>query len=413
MDENTGSGALRFLLIDDDPDVRALVAALLGVTGHQVEECSTPTDGLRRALAAPPDCVIVDLILPEMSGIELCERLRAEPALDETKIVVLSAKPYDQDREKARRVGADAYVVKPVDPQSFVPTIDELVRERLELRFWGVRGTLPAPGPETVRYGGNTACVTLGFSDGRMLIFDAGSGIYRLGSTLAPAAKGRRLHLLLSHLHLDHISALPTFAPLYRSGVQLDIYGPGDDDAELQRMLFTLMEDAYWPVSVRALAANIRVHALTPGTIEIEGLKVRSLLLRHPGQCLGYRVEHRRRCVCYVTDNELPPIGHADHDPHYATTLSDFVRGCDVLITDSTYSDREYARYAGWGHSPISEVARLAVNAEVRRWCLFHHDPAQNDAAIDAKLAEAQAALEELGGQTQCEAPAEGSSIQL
>ncbi len=413
MDENAGSSPLRFLLIDDDPDVRALVAALLGMTGHRVEECSTPTEGLRRALASPPDCVIVDLILPEMSGIELCERLRAEPTLDHTKIVVLSAKPYGQDRDKARQVGADAYLVKPVDPQSFVPTIDELVRERIELRFWGVRGTLPAPGPATVRYGGNTACVTLGFADGRLLIFDAGSGIYRLGTSLASTARGQRLHLLISHLHLDHISALPTFAPLYQSGVRLDIYGPADSDAELQRGLFTLMEDAYWPVSVRGLAANIRVHALTPGAISIDGLTVRSLLLRHPGNCLGYRVEHRGRSVCYVTDNELPPFGHPNHDPHFATTLSDFVRGCDVLITDSTYGDEDYQRYVGWGHSPISEVARLAVNAEVKRWCLFHHDPAQDDAAIDAKVAEARSALQELGGRAECEAPAEGSSIQL
>jgi len=413
MNVSAAAGRLRFLLIDDDPDVRALVAALLGVAGHLTEECDRPSEGLRRAIAEPPDCVILDLILPEMSGIELCERLRAEPALANTKIVVLSAKPYGQDRDKARQVGADAYLVKPVNVQTFVPTINELVREQVELRFWGVRGTLPLPGPGSVRYGGNTACLSLSFAGGRMLIFDAGSGIYRLGQSLISSARELQMHLLISHLHLDHISALPSFAPLYQSGVHLDIYGPGESDAELQRGVFTLMEGAYWPVSAHALAANVSCHALEPGENHIDGIRVRTLLLRHPGSCLGYRVEYRGRALCYITDNELTPLGHPSHDPHYLQTLAKFVRGCELLVTDTTYSDGEYPKHVGWGHSPVSEVARLVQTAEVKRWYLFHHDPSQDDEAIDRKLEEARVALEELGSSAECEAPVEGTSTLL
>jgi CheY-like chemotaxis protein len=413
MGENADSGSLSFLLIDDDPDLTALVAALLGLAGHRVVECATPSEGLRSALANPPDCIILDLILPEMSGIELCERLRAEASLAHTKIVVLSAKPYGQDQEKARKVGADAYLVKPVDTQSFIPTINELVREQVELRFWGVRGTLPLPGPGSVRYGGNTCCISMSFADGRMLIFDAGSGIYRLGESLAGASRGKRLHLLISHLHLDHISALSTFAPLYQSGVRLDIYGPGDSDADLHQALFTLMEDVYWPVTTRGLAANIRCHALTPGETSIDGIAVRTLLLHHPGACLGYRVDYRGRSFCYVTDNELRPKVDDRHERHYFSTLADFVRGCHLLVTDTTYSDEAYPTHAGWGHSPVSEVARLVHHAEVKHWCLFHHDPSDDDEAIDRKLDQARTALDELGCGAKCEAPMEGSSAFL
>jgi ribonuclease BN (tRNA processing enzyme) len=173
------------------------------------------------------------------------------------------------------------------------------------------------------------------------------------------------------------------------------------------------MDGVYFPITVREFAASVSYHDLTEGSFEIGGEQVRTMLLSHPGSCLGYRIDHGDRSVCYITDNEMYPPGSEFHSPEYVELLADFVRDTDVLITDCTYTDEEYPSRVNFGHSAVSQVADLACRANAKRLCLMHHDPDQTDEMVDAKLARTQELIAEQGGTTVASAPTERSEIEL
>jgi ribonuclease BN (tRNA processing enzyme) len=173
------------------------------------------------------------------------------------------------------------------------------------------------------------------------------------------------------------------------------------------------MESVYFPVTMREFGARILFRDLREETLDFGAAKVETMLLSHPGYCLGYRLTARGRSVCYITDNELFPTDNPRHNARYAEQLANFVRGTDLLITDTTYRDHEYPSKMEWGHSSVSQVVTLAARAEVKRLHLFHHDPDQTDDDIDAKLEETRAGLKKLGSAVICEAPAEGSTIDV
>jgi CheY-like chemotaxis protein len=171
---------MKFFIVDDDPDVLALASRLLTEAGHEVVVRASSADALREILETPPDCVITDVMMPGMDGFELTRALRAKPELAATKIVILSAKSYDFDRRRAKEMGADGYITKPINIENFLQSIYACVSERIALHYWGVHGTLPAPGPAYTRYGGNTPCVSVAISGEPLTIFDCGSGIKQL-----------------------------------------------------------------------------------------------------------------------------------------------------------------------------------------------------------------------------------------
>lgn len=405
---------MKFFIVDDDPDTLALVTRLLAGAGHEVIVRSSSVEALREIPEERPDCVVTDVMMPVMDGFELTRELRRRPELRAMKIVVLSAKTYDFDRRRARELGADGYITKPIDRDSFLQAIMEIVTQRVAVRYWGVHGTLPVPGPEYERYGGNTPCVSVDVGGEPLTIFDCGSGIKRLSDHLMKNA-GERFsgRIFISHTHWDHINTVPFFAPLYLRGNQIELFGPYQGDLTIERAISAQMESVYFPVTVREFGARLVFRDLREETLEFGPLRVDTMLLRHPGYCLGYKLSCRGRTVCYITDNELYLPTDPRHDARYVERLANFVRGADLLITDTTYRDREYPAKVDWGHSCVSQVADLAARAEVKRLHLFHHDPDQTDADIDAKLDEAREELARLGTKVQCEAPAEGTEVVL
>ncbi len=412
--DNKVISAPKCCLVDDDSDLLMLARQILERAGWRVDTYDSGIGLVERLRKNPPDCVVLDIMMPGMDGFEVFRELRLDPALDDTRVAFLSAKTYEFDRRKAFHMGADGYFAKPIDGTRFPSDLEEILAQRLTADFWGVHGTLPAPGRDTERYGGNTSCVSLRLPRNQLFIFDAGTGIRPLGDHLLRQSKDKlRATLFISHAHWDHINALPHFAPLYVPGNEFEICGPAQGDISVRDMVSAQMDDVYFPITIKEFGASVRFRDLHEGEYDFDGIQVRTLLLKHPGYCLGYRIEHERCSFCYVTDNELFPLGSPGHDERYLEKLIEFVRGADMLITDTTYFDEEYPSKTGWGHSSIGEVCKMAAAAEVKRLSLFHHDPSHTDGDIDRKVAIATDTLQALGVKTQCIAPAEGQSFRF
>lgn len=406
--------SLRIHVVDDDPAIVQLVSEALRLKGHEVETSDNGADGLVQILERVPDLVVLDLMMPGMDGVELCRRVRAESSLDNTRLIVLSAKVYAADREAAMAAGADAFVTKPIRAERLHDTVARLIDDRIHVGFWGVRGTLPAPSPENIRYGGNTSCVSLVFPRGQRFILDAGTGIRGLGNHLLATETGRiSAAIMLTHPHWDHINALPFFAPLFVPGNQFQICGPSQPGASVRDLVAAQMDGRFFPITPREFGADLTYTDLRQGRYRIQDIEVEAMMLMHPGVCLGYRFRHRGRSVAYVTDQELYLPSSPFYTEEYVERLIAFLSGTDLLITDTTYTDEEYPRKVGWGHSCVSQVADLAHRAAVRQLCIFHHDPAQDDEAIDRKLASVQEALARRGSSVEALAPAEGDTIEV
>jgi len=405
---------MNFYIVDDDPEVLTILTRLLEEAGHRVEAAPSALSALKQIPLSRPDCVITDLMMPEMDGFELIRKLRERHELADIKIVVLSAKGYDFDRRRAKQLGADGYLTKPIQRDTLLEAIAGIVSNQMLITYWGVHGTLPTPGEAYVRYGGNTPCVSVEIGDEPLTIFDCGSGIKRLSDAIMERGTQRlSARIFISHTHWDHINTIPFFAPLYIRGNQIEVFGPHQGDLTIASAISAQMESVYFPVTVREFGARIVYRDLREERLEFGPLRIDTMLLSHPGTCLGYRLSARGRSLCYITDNELYPPGSPRYNSRYVEQLAAFVKETDVLITDTTYRDSEYPSKADWGHSAVSQVAELAARAKVKRLHLFHHDPDQTDADIDVKLGEMRQALARLGAEVTCDAPAEGRSLSI
>jgi phosphoribosyl 1,2-cyclic phosphodiesterase/ActR/RegA family two-component response regulator len=404
----------RILVVDDDPFMIELETALLEEAGYDVVALDSPEEALAKIKNVKPDCVITDLVMPGIAGMQLLKNIRDDHSLSLIKVIVLSSKSFEFDRRQAMRFGADRFIIKPIDAESFTKSVRAVLESKLELTFWGVRGTLPVPGARALRYGGNTSCVTIEFPKGQFFIFDAGSGIKELSNAWLAQKRGKlEAKIFISHPHWDHINALPFFVPLYIPGNEFEILGASHPHRTMRELISAQMDDIYFPITIKEFGSHVYFRDLNEETIDIEGITIKTKLLSHPGNCLGYRVEYEGRSLCYVTDNELFLRDGPHYDAHYVSQLTAFLNKADVLITDCTYTDEEYERKVGWGHSCVSQVAELAHCAEVETLYLFHHDPDQNDDAIDAKLEMAARALESMRSETKCVAPAETDVVKL
>jgi len=327
---------LKIYVVDDSPVQTEIVKALLEKAGHLVTTNRSSADALRDIPVKRPDCVLMDIMMPEIDGYDLCRRIRSMPELADTKVFMMSTKAFPFERRRAAELGASGYFTKPLNPVSFVFELERLLADTMALSFWGVRGTLPISRPDSQRYGGATSCVSLAFPDGRLFIFDAGSGIRALSDALL-AAKRTRIDgtILISHPHWDHINALPFFVPFYMQGNQFEICGASHGDITMRDLISAQMDGVYFPVTVREFAASITYRDLAEGDYTIGGVSVKTMLLSHPGNCLGYRVTYGGRSICYVTDNELYDPGSDFYSDEYVDRLVGFAREADVHLDAS------------------------------------------------------------------------------
>jgi len=259
----------------------------------------------------------------------------------------------------------------------------------VRVTLYGTRGSLATPGPETVRYGGNTSCVEVCGADGTLLVLDAGTGIRRLGAKLGPEAG--RVDVLLTHLHMDHIQGLGFFRPLDQPGQEVHIWGPPSTTLHLSARLSRYLSPPLFPVRLRELPCELSLHdvPLEPAGFQIGALRVCAALVCHPGPTVGYRISEGNVSIAYIPDHE-PMLGARGLAGAEWISGFDLAAGVDLLIHDSQYSAVQYPRHVGWGHSAIPHVLEFAARTGVRRLVTFHHDPRHDDAALDRLVDEAR-----------------------
>lgn len=251
----------------------------------------------------------------------------------------------------------------------------------MKVTLWGTRGSLPSPGPETQIYGGNTSCVTVECADA-LVVLDAGSGIRRLGND--PLVKKHPvIHILLTHLHMDHILGLGFFAPLYNPKQEVHIWGPASFNSSLIERLNRYLSPPLFPVNIRELPAKVIFHEVTHGYFNIGSFKIYSNYVCHPGPTLGYRLECEQTAFAYIPDHE-PALGLRDFptDPEW-TSGYDIAKDVDLLIHDAQYSDESYNLTIGWGHSTFAHAILFAKIAKAKQLLFFHHDPNHSDEELE------------------------------
>lgn len=253
----------------------------------------------------------------------------------------------------------------------------------MKITIWGSRGSLPSPSPENNRFGGNTSCVQV-CQDDAFVVLDAGSGIRRLGSVVPPGT--RRIDILLTHLHMDHIMGLGFFHPLYNPEVEVNIWGPACNRESLMARLHRYLSPPLFPIRLRDLPSQPNVMEISQSVINIGPLKISSSYICHPGPTVGFRIENGRSALCYLPDHE-PALGGSNFPNEPAWTSGyDLAHNADLLMHDAQYTEQEYLTRVGWGHSSVKDALKFAELATVKKMLLFHHDPSRTDAQLNAML---------------------------
>ena len=295
------------------------------------------------------------------------------------------------------------------------------------LRLWGTRGSIAVPGRETLRYGGNTTCVELR-ADGELIVLDAGSGIRPLGVALKQEFQERpvNLSLLITHAHWDHIQGFPFFKPAYDPKNEIRLLGFDGAGATFREIMTEPMRSPFFPITMRELSAKMEITKLTEMKFSLGKVDVRAAFVNHPGVCAGYRLFTSTGSIAFLPDHEpyefflhaargqpLTPEQAKEIATNEHARLVQFLRGSDILVLDSQYTDKEYKNHIGWGHGSISSAVSLALEAEVRTLLLFHHDPSHDDNMVDTMVESACELVAKSGRPLQVAGAQQGSEILL
>ena len=297
----------------------------------------------------------------------------------------------------------------------------------MKAKFWGTRGSLPTPGRETTRYGGNTPCVEVRLRNNNLVIFDAGTGIRALGDALMSEGESVKAFIAITHPHWDHIQGFPFFKPAFISGNEFTIIGAQSKSVTLRQMIASQMDKVYFPIQLNELKAKINFHPIREETIPIFDATLTSLFVNHPQFALGYRLNSGGHSLVYISDNEpfdrevakslknvekniVKKYAAVKGDPNQR--IFDFARGADILIHDTTYTPEEYVNHVGWGHSHYLFSLKAAEEAGVKRLVLFHHDQMHSDEKIDEILQKCVKEIRTRNYKFECIAAAEGMELE-
>lgn len=291
----------------------------------------------------------------------------------------------------------------------------------LTVRFWGTRGSIPTPGWNTRKYGGNTTCIEVRYED-TLLVIDAGSGIRELGMSWLNEFSGQSVDasIIFTHLHWDHIQGFPFFSCGYIPNNSFTIWGEKRDSAGVEQLLSGQMTGDYFPIEISAMQAKLNFKTIT-GPFEVGPIKIRPFQLPHPGGSLGYRIEAGGAVFVLATDSEFDQVAlnrddlEIDHlAPHqYEAELLECLSGADLIVIDNQYTDAVYQQRIGWGHNSTATVVDLCMQARPHMVALFHHDPQSSDEMVSGMSDDVAKRLKQQGAETLVFAAREGLRVKV
>jgi CheY-like chemotaxis protein len=422
--------ARRVLVADDVESMVLLMKRVLESEGHVVETASDGLECLEKTASFRPELVVLDIMMPKLHGLDVLKRIKSDPTMRDTGVIICTAKSYKPDEDLAMAEGAFAIIEKPFRPEALAAKAREffsgtarrpdagaipaaaaearpykpaLSESRAKVRLWGTRGSIPVSGKRYSRYGGNTSCLSIE-RGADMVIIDAGSGIRDLGIELAKRGPAR-IHLFIGHTHWDHIQGFPFFIPAYIPGFEIVVYGASGFGKDLESVFRGQLDSDYFPVQMEDMRAALEFRQLDDGPVTIGSMKLRWEFTHHPGATLCYKVETGGKTICYMTDNEFLKgyLGHpfeAEADEELIAPygkIIEFVAGSDLLLAEAQYTNEEYRSKIGWGHSSVSNACLLAKLGRIRDWVVVHHDPQHDDDFVEEKLGLIKQVARELG----------------
>ena len=423
------------LLILERPAEWTALRQGLAQPGWQTIEATSPTAALELTGGRSPQVVFCEVFTRRFDGLSACRALRA--SFPHARLVALCRRDCDCDRLKAAEAGADASFSSTMTPDEVSALLADLPgdtapagpaavgRRGTRIRFWGVRGSVPTPGPTTLQYGGNTSCVEVRAA-GEIIVLDAGTGLRSLGRALETEFQGRPLSLtlLITHTHWDHIHGLPYFLPIYKPTTRVRILGYEGARQGLASILSAQMESPYFPIGLDKLPSTVVIEELRDLEFHVGPVRVQARCANHPGLCMGYRLFTPDGSIAFFPDNETG-FAHWTSPPHpgcvaageaqgsYEERLVEFLRGVDVLIMDAQYTVAEYQAHTGWGHGCVDDVVALALKARVKKLFLFHHDPDHDDSQVGQIVEHARQIVAAQGRSLIVEAAREGLTVEL
>ena len=420
---------IELLIVDDDPIVGQLTSDLLHDAGFNVHLLPSGNEVVDFCKKNKPRAVIMDIMMPGLDGITLCGMIKQEPQLKDTKVIIVSGKIFPIDKERAHKQGADLFIEKPYDVDEMASKIIQIVGPPskqettadsfqasspdtvFEVQIWGGRGLSPAVSQTNSRYGTRTACVSVRLRNGATLILDAGTGIIPISRFQQDQAPDE-LHLILTHLHMDHIQGLGLFKALQSEQTTIHIYGPNDPGKKLTEMLDSIFQSILSPMASLP-KAKIHIHELIEGNLTIlPGLELVCIYTLHPGTTLGISLEMEGKKIVYCPDSEI--VGEdATAFQDYDEKLVQHCKNADLLIHDAQFNDEDYEKNRMQGHSSATHALELALKAGAKQLVLFHLHPDYMDEKIRAMEDHCKQILESKKSSLRCAAAVEGMKIAI
>lgn len=410
----------RILLADSDEILIKNICSAPGNEHYEIEVAENGNEVLNKLDNFAPQLVFLDLLLPEMHGIELLKKIRNNPKFEKIGVIISSTNSMIQNFHAAIKEGVNFFLTKPFEipylyilfnrffegnlhPESFICKHTQLNNPQEKayqpkshnlksyLKFWGTRGSNPVSGSDYVRYGGNTCCLEVRDGD-NYIILDAGTGIRALGREES-IQSAKTIHIFLSHTHWDHVTGFPFFDPIYNPDLQIVIWSPVGFERSTRELFTDMLAYSYFPVRLEDIRAKISFNNLRDGhPVSIGNISIDSHYAYHPGATLCFKIHVGGKIFGYATDNEIflgyqgNPNAIQKELIQSHSKIIEFFKPCNTLIHEAQYTPLEYQRRVGWGHSSVANAAILFKHTGVREWIVTHHDPKHTDDFLREKL---------------------------